>query len=148
MGFSPPTSAFLAEASRKASQNLPPSRLPPTPNEIFNELLGLPKKPISTPYKPQLISLPPPKIAPTPTSESLDIIDILSGTKPKPAVQSVTSLPAPSAVSVISVKVNPQDRARAKMYLGRVKEYIEAEPEKLFVSWSEGVRKSAPAELF
>ena len=150
MGFSPPISAFLDEASRKASQNLPPSKLPPTPNEIFNELLGLPKKPVSTPYKPQLISLPPPSTTSTPASNKLDIIDILSGTKPKPAVRRVASVPAPTAVNVISVKVNPQDGARAKVYLGRVKDYIESEPEKLFVSWGEGVRKSATAseELF
>ncbi|KAF8422426.1 hypothetical protein EV426DRAFT_168823 [Tirmania nivea] len=150
MGFSPPISAFLAEASRRASQNLPPSKLPSTPNEIFKELLGLPKKPASASYKPQLISLPPPPTASTPTSNRLDIIDILSGTKPKPVVRKVTSVPAPAAVNVISVNVNPQDEVRAKVFLGRVKEYIEVEPEKLFASWSEGVRKSATAsaELF
>lgn len=150
MGFSPPITVFLDEASRKASQNLPPSKLPATPTEIFNELLGLPKKPISAPYKPQLISLPPPSAASTPASSKLDIIDILSGTRPKPAVRKATSVPTPAAVNLISVKINPQDGARAKVYLGRVKEYIEAEPEKLFASWGEGVRKSATAssELF
>ncbi|KAF8433419.1 pyruvate dehydrogenase protein x component [Terfezia claveryi] len=150
MGFSPPISAFLAEASRKASQNLPPSKLPATPNEILNELLGLPRKPVLAPYKPQLIALPTPSTTFTPASNKLDIIDILSGTKPKPVVRKVASVPAPAAVNVISVKVNPQDGARAKVFLDRVKEYIEADPGKLFASWGEGVKKSATAsaELF
>lgn len=145
-GFSPPTTIFLAEASRKASQNLPPSKLPPTPDEIFNDLLGLPKKPTSKPYKPELTSTP---VLPTvASSKSLDIIDILSGFKQKPVVHNLSSSPTPTQLNRISVTVNTADEVRGKLFLDRVKGYLEAEPEKLFVSWGEGARTPMVPELF
>lgn len=148
MGFLPPVSAFLGEASRKASQNLPPSKIPPTSSELFNELLGLPKKVVPKTYIPQLTSLPPPPAFPSFASKKFDIIDILSSARPKRPVQKVLSTSIPTTVNIISVKVKKEDEKRGKVFLDRVKKYIEAEPEKLFASWSEGVKKSASAELF
>lgn len=145
LGFSPPISAFLTEASRKANQNLPPSKLPPTSAEIFNDLVGLPRKVVSKAYQPQITSLLPPT---TPTPKNVDIIDILSGRKPRPTVRRVASAEIPTPLNVISIKVKKEDETRGRVFLDRVKEYIEQEPEILFASWGEGVRKHASADLF
>ena len=149
MGFSPPLSTFLTEASLKANQKLPPSKLPPSPTEIFNELLGLPKKPVTAPYKPQLTALPsPPSRA---SAKKVDLIDFLSGAKPKAVVHKVTTASSRATINVISVTVRKEDEARGRVFLERVKCYLESEPDKLFVAWSDGVRSassSAGADLF
>ena len=109
-------------------------------------MLGLPKKPASEPYKPQLTSTL--VLQTAASSKSLDIIDILSGSYQKPAVQNFPSPQTPTQLNRISIAVNKADQARGKVFLDRVKAYLEAEPEKLFISWGEGVRNSTAPELF
>ncbi|KAF8477168.1 mitochondrial pyruvate dehydrogenase protein x component-like protein [Kalaharituber pfeilii] len=151
VGFYPPVSTFLTEASKKANRDLPPSKLPPTASELFDELLDLPRRSPSASYNAQLVSLPPPTtFLGVPTSKKLDIIDILAGPKRGPIVRKVPTVPveSPQGSKVISIRVRKEDEVRGRVFLERVKQYLEAEPDRLFVSWGEAVRKSASAGLF
>ncbi|KAI5810098.1 hypothetical protein DFH27DRAFT_509044 [Peziza echinospora] len=136
LGFNPPVSAFFAEASRLASKDLPKSKLPPTADQIFDELVGAPAKvSAKVAYEVKLetapISKPPPR-----STEDIDIIDFLSGSKlkassPKPAQPSAD---APATQTFATVKVRAEDKARGDAFLSRVAEYVRDDPQSLVYS--------------
>lgn len=108
-------------------------------------MLGIPQKPAPKPYKPQLT--PTSVLSTTTSPKGLDIIDILSDSNQKPPVCNSSPPSTPSQLNRISVTVNKADEARGMVFLDRVKAYLEAEPEKLFVSRSEGVKNSKVSEI-
>ncbi|KAI5845139.1 hypothetical protein DFP73DRAFT_573149 [Morchella snyderi] len=135
LGVHLPLSSFITKATEKANQNLPPSPLPPTAAELFDEILGLPSS--GTPktsrgtFTPQITALPSATFIGSTPSAELDIIDILAGaTAPTPTKK---ALPPHSGIAatepnVLSLVVPSIEEVRAKVFLEKVKGYLEKDP--------------------
>lgn len=130
-----PLSTFIARASSRAGTALP---APPTPDQIFDELVGLP--PTSTgvarAWLPIVEAKHPPAAAPAAvTVHEADIIDVLAGNVPMPAAGPVVGGNgvgvAARGPNVMRLRVPAEEEARARVFLGRVKGLLEKEPAQL-----------------
>ncbi|KAK4995712.1 pyridoxine biosynthesis protein [Elasticomyces elasticus] len=141
LGIFMPLSTFIARASELANEALPLSRTRTlSSDELFNSILGLDQLSPRTSrgaFVPQVTGLPPVNMAkatPKPkTAKKSDIIDMLTA---KPAApnrkQTMPRLPGISAErNVFSVTAHKGDEKRAKVFLGRMKGFLEAEPGRL-----------------
>jgi len=146
LGITIPLATFLARATDFANDDLPLSKSTLRSTDVlFDEILGL--RDASNPVKsrgnfiPQINPVAE-DAAPAPMKAHLnetDIIDILSGkvspNKPgrSPKIESLSDMPTSEdiAVNVFSLKVPVGDKLRGKVFLERLKTFLQDEPEKL-----------------
>lgn len=147
LGTHIPLATFIARAIDIANDNLPRSPLEkPSQDELFNQILGLDKvKTTSTgAFMPQIAALPvptrvaSPRTSPSTRTTKADIIDILSGNKSnqKKLTGTVATVPFDDGVgssNIFSVTVEKGDEKRGKLFLERIKAYLEAEPGRLIL---------------
>lgn len=154
LGVSIPLSTYLARAVDMANDDLPqPKGATPSPNDLFNAILGLDSLPSTSRggYIPQINALPSgaasvAKNATAPTSRAAkakagtkapDIIDILSGRAAVPLARNTASetkvgiAATAEAMNVFSVTVPIGEEKRAKIFLERVKTVLQIEPGRL-----------------
>lgn len=141
LGLKLPLSTFIARASEIANENLPKVRAAaPSSDELFDAVLGLShvKRTTRGHYSPQITALPPSGSADALAAQSTnrrreaDVMDLLTGAKPKrapmPARRSPSAPGVGGAENVFSVNVLKGEETRARTYLERVKTVLEAEP--------------------
>ncbi|KAI9771832.1 MAG: pyridoxine biosynthesis protein [Geoglossum simile] len=147
LGIFMPLSTFVARATDIANDDLPLSRnAKPTQDDLFNQLLGLDNLVPSTgrgSFSPQINALPTPSTAASkpkagPAKTSGDIIDILTNNAVRKAPVSCSGDPvvahsASAAANVISVAVPAGDERRGRLFLSRVRAYLESEPGRLIL---------------
>lgn len=148
LGVTMPLSTFIARATEVANDELPRSaNYKPSADELFNQVLGLDKVDTKTSrgaFMPQITALPPtqsPFRAPSGPPKKPDIIDILTGSRPR-APSSRMGLPPPgimagsepgAATNVFSVSVTKGEEKRARIFLERVKTILQVEPGRLVI---------------
>ncbi|KAK6355263.1 pyridoxine biosynthesis protein [Orbilia brochopaga] len=118
-----PVADAIARAVDFANAGLPPSKIPPSPAELFDEVIGLPVSPRRQPrytvtsaeYKP---APPPPSAA--------ELFDEVLGFK-----ATRVGAAAPSGLREFKVRVPAVDRDRAEFFLAKVKFSLEGEVEKV-----------------
>ncbi|KAK6351551.1 pyridoxine biosynthesis protein [Orbilia javanica] len=118
-----PLEATIAQAVELANSTLPPSKIPATPAELFDEILGLPSSRREPKYSVKAAEYKPPAPAKA-TPVVADLFDEIIGVaKPK----AVVSKPAgtPSELQEFKVKVPAIDRDRAEFFLAKVKYSLE-----------------------
>jgi hypothetical protein len=147
-GTSIPLSTLIARAVDMANDMLPLSpNATPTQDDLFHQILGLDSlvpttsrgsftPQINTLPAPSAVASPRPKVGPTATSD--DITDVLTSTaiRRTPVFGSRTRAARPStgaAVGTISITVPAGDERRGRLFLGRVKTYLESEPGRLIL---------------
>ncbi|KAF3097484.1 pyridoxine biosynthesis protein [Orbilia oligospora] len=114
-----PVETTIAKAVELANSGLPPSKIPATPGELFDEILGLPSIKREPKY-----SVKTSEFKPVPqTPVVADLFDEIIGiSKPR----SVSSSPSPSpGLQEFKVKVPAIDRDRAEFFLAKVKFSLE-----------------------
>jgi hypothetical protein len=157
LGASIPLSTFLARAVDLANDDLPkPQGAKPSPNDLFNAVLGLDSIPTTSrgTYIPQITALPRPTQPFTSASlsarirstrKSPDIIDILTGNASSARSGKITNKPPariiPSAtksttttagaINTFSLTVPITEQKRARTFLERVKTALQVEPGRL-----------------
>ncbi|KAH0542570.1 hypothetical protein FGG08_003075 [Glutinoglossum americanum] len=149
LGICMPLSTFIARATDIANDDLPlPCNAKPSQDDLFNQILGLDalmSKTARGSFTLQVTALPTLStgLAPKPskgttTTGSGDIIDILTGSvsRKTTAARSMDHVIVPSSAhaattNVISVMVPAGDERRGRLFLGRVKAYLESEPGRL-----------------
>lgn len=154
LGVSMPLATFLARAVDIANDDLPvPKGAQPTPDELFNAVLGLNNtSSMSTGtsrglYVPEISALPLPVSAtkgiarPRTMGKQPDILDILSGratssTGSTKAYSSRTVTGSDAALSggatnIFSITVPAGEERRARVFLERMKTVLQAEPGRL-----------------
>ena len=153
LGVSMPLSTFLARAVDIANDDLPkPKGAKPSPNDLFNAVLGLDSIPKTSRggYIPQITALPSPSApftsGPAPKrskrkgEKTSDIIDILTGKASgqssrkagsKADMVGITASASTGAMNVFSVTVPTGEEKRARTFLERVKTVLQVEPGRL-----------------
>ncbi|KAI9777383.1 MAG: pyridoxine biosynthesis protein [Geoglossum umbratile] len=143
-----PLSNLIARAADMANDKLPLSpNAKPTQDDLFNQILGLDglapttgrgrfTPQTNTPPPPSTVASPRPKVGPTAASD--DITDILTSTTicRTPISASSTRAKRPStnaAMNTISITVPAGDERRGRLFLGRVKTYLESDPGRLIL---------------
>ncbi|KAF3937225.1 hypothetical protein ABW19_dt0207382 [Dactylella cylindrospora] len=117
---------YIAAAIKSAHNNLPPSKIPPSTSQLFDEILGLPVKAKQPTYAVGISEIPPASSRVSAT----DIFDEIIGiAKPK---LSVSSKASKSTVKTFKVKVPAVDQARAQAFLKRVKYLLEEDSDSLW----------------
>ncbi|KAF1913924.1 hypothetical protein BDU57DRAFT_541295 [Ampelomyces quisqualis] len=135
-----PLSTFIEEATELANEDLPMSKAgKPYADELFNAVLGLDKigKTLSRGnFVPQVTALPAATVSSTrtPIFRKPDVLDILSAKKSpthgsKPARGGAEGVFGP--LHVFSVNVPKGDEKRGRIFLERVKSFLEVEPGRL-----------------
>lgn len=112
-----PLEASIARAVEFANSALPPSKIPATPAELFDEILGLPSSRREPKYSVRASEYKPVPAAPVVADLFDEIIRI---TKPKSTIGQ-----DPSALREFKVKVPAIDRDRAEFFLAKVKHSLE-----------------------
>ena len=139
LGIDVPLETFISRATDVSNYDLPRPDSTSTPDELFNQVLGLEKAQsrVSTGgFKPQMISLAPFSMPSVPTTSraQYDIIDELAG-NPAKKQQTLTSRPSTSgrstSVNVFSVVVPKAEEKRGKVFLERLKTTLQVEPGRL-----------------
>ncbi|KAL9101597.1 MAG: hypothetical protein Q9163_003158 [Psora crenata] len=150
LGVTLPIATFIARATELANDELPRSAtFKPTADELFNDVLGLTKlagsKTSRGSYIPQVTALPMssptvPSFEPN-LSRQQDIYDILIGVKPSavaqkgvyasPATGIMAGLKVGEAQSVFKVSAAEGEEKRARVFLERVKTFLQIEPGRL-----------------
>src|SRR5436305_480000 len=124
-----PLSTIIARATRIANSDLPVSKLPPTVDELFDDIVGLTTTPkISGPlYTAVTVTDPPP----TPqTTFAVDVLDILTGAIPATTPAKVPSYTTTSPkTQLVSIKVPRVDEQRGAAFLANMKTLLEEKPE-------------------
>lgn len=123
-----PLESFLTAAAGAANNLVEQPPLPPTVDELFNDILGLPNVPSSRPS-----SFSPPELEPRPLrggkKADVDIYDLLVGAPegqgPKGAVE-------PDGTNLLSLKVPAPDEERATEFLHMFRDLLQNNPEALF----------------
>jgi len=154
LGINVPLSTFISRATEAANENLPRSAATkPTSDELFDEILGIAPHPTSFEalvrnsshgnYIPDINEIPLPDFT---ESSSLyasqfeanaqeDIIDFLASNKRSKSTRSLSvpipSEPAPAAVNVFSLTVPAGEENRAKEFLDRIRDLLQANPGRL-----------------
>ncbi|KAF3166722.1 pyridoxine biosynthesis protein [Orbilia oligospora] len=115
-----PVETSIAKAVELANSGLPPSKIPATPGELFDEILGLP----SIRREPPKYSVKTSEFKPVPqTLVVADLFDEIIGiSKPKSLKQDSSSS---SGLQEFKVKVPAIDRDRAEFFLAKVKFSLE-----------------------
>ncbi|KAF3204978.1 pyridoxine biosynthesis protein [Orbilia oligospora] len=115
-----PVETSIAKAVELANSGLPPSKIPATPGELFDEILGLP----SIRREPPKYSVKTSEFKPVPqTPVVADLFDEIIGiSKPKSLKQDSSSS---SGLQEFKVKVPAIDRDRAEFFLAKVKFSLE-----------------------
>ncbi len=140
LGIFLPLSTFIARAAEVANDDLPRSKkAKPSADELFNQVLGLDKVRSTSRgnFTPQITALPAKPLSSTNSkpSQSADIIDVLTGKSPpktrslRPAVGIMAG--GSAATNIFSVSVPKDEERRARVFLDRVKNVLEAEPGRL-----------------
>ncbi|KAF3285481.1 pyridoxine biosynthesis protein [Orbilia oligospora] len=113
-----PVETTIAKAVELANSGLPPSKIPATPGELFDEILGLPSIRREPKY-----SVKTSEFKPVPqTPVVADLFDEIIGiSKPR----SVSSSSSSSGLQEFKVKVPAIDRDRAEFFLAKVKFSLE-----------------------
>ncbi|PGH18144.1 hypothetical protein AJ80_04531 [Polytolypa hystricis UAMH7299] len=146
LGVAVPLSTFLTRAADIANDDLPVSKksLSRSPDALFDEIIGAQKSPSSTlltsrgNFTPEISSpeeLSLPQQQPKTTQEP-DIIDILTGNaqtvraKAPPTQEELTtsSISEDIATNLFSVTVSPDDKARGKEFLERMRTLLQDQP--------------------
>lgn len=123
-----PLESFLTAAAGAANNLVEQPPLPPTVDELFNNILGLPNPPSSRPS-----SFEPPELEPRPSRRGkkadVDLYDLLVGAPegqgPKRAVE-------PDGANLLSLKVPAPDEERATEFLHTFRDLLQNNPEALF----------------
>ncbi|KAJ6260946.1 Pyruvate decarboxylase [Drechslerella dactyloides] len=120
-----PVADAIARAVAFANAGLPPSKIPPSPHDLFDEVLGLPsarKQPrytvTSAEYRPAAVAAPSPA----------ELFDEVIGAKSARARNAVV---APVGLREFKVQVPAVDRDRAEFFLAKVKFSLEGDVEKV-----------------
>jgi hypothetical protein len=139
-----PLSKFIANATAAANTALPPVKGPPTFDDLFDEILGIPKNqrkimftqgsftPLITPLPNMLGSVV--EVARSP----VDIYDVLTGDASDQAMSyTVSGSPKAGIVAggknLFTLNVSKAEEERARVFLDRVKGLLELTPEKLIL---------------
>lgn len=138
LGTHVPLSAFISKATAAANAALPPRALPPSADELFNDILGLPNAPRRTSAGTFAPSFSP--LHKSPALEvgksDVDIFDELLGGAATTVARKVAA-PAQGIVAggenVITLTVPPAEEQRARVFLGRLKNLLESTPGELVV---------------
>ncbi|KAM7189271.1 pyruvate dehydrogenase complex protein X component, mitochondrial [Rhypophila sp. PSN 637] len=141
LGIFLPLSTFISRASDLANDELPlPAGTQPTPDELFDQILGLDKvgsKASRGQYLPQIAAFEPASFAARkPAGRKSDIIDLLAAgpsrpvQKPKQAVIPGISASGPN---LLSLHVPKAEERRAKVFLERLKLVLERDPGRLVI---------------
>ncbi|TLS27905.1 hypothetical protein PpBr36_00513 [Pyricularia pennisetigena] len=137
-----PLATFIERAADIANEGLPAPTRNPSADDLFNDLLGLPRAGHGATrgrYFPMISSPAAPVAQPAFSSsrQQADIIDILSGTATtarKPAVQPSAEFNVTDAdVPLFSLNVPKTEEKRAKVFLERIKVVLENEPARLLL---------------
>lgn len=136
LGTTIPVATFLARAADLANDDLPRAKgEKASADELFDAVLGYADVPTTSrgTFFPFVNSSYEAEIAPVKT-ESLDIIDILSGKKPAKQsyaapVASATS--SAGAVNVFSVLADKGEERRAQIFLEKMNSLLQVEPGRL-----------------
>ena len=153
LGVTLPLSTFIARATELANDELPrPKDYKPTPDELFNQVLGLDKVSSTSSrggYIPQITALPsantplPSRPANRAATKEADIIDMLSGSSSSSnvGINGLKSTAPPTGImagatagaltNVFSVSVPKGEEKRARVFLERIKTILQVEPGKL-----------------
>lgn len=139
LGVHLPLSSFITKATAKANQNLPPLLLPLSASDLFDEILGLPPTSLKTTrgfFTLQVTALPSASFVNSVPPPELDIIDILADTAPitpvKKALPPIGGITA-AGLNTISLIVSTVEEERARVFLKRVKRYLEKDPGSLIL---------------
>ena len=138
LGIDVPLETFISRATDVSNYGLPRSNSISTPDELFNQVLGLEKahSRLSTgDFKPQMIPLVPfsmPSVPATPRAQ-YDIIDVLAGNpaKRQPMVPRPSTSARSTSINVFSVVVPKAEEKRGKVFLERLKTTLQVEPGRL-----------------
>ncbi|KAF3309075.1 pyridoxine biosynthesis protein [Orbilia oligospora] len=115
-----PVETTIAKAVELANSGLPPSKIPATPGELFDEILGLPSIRREPKY-----SVKTSEFKPVPqTPVVADLFDEIIGIS-KPRSTSSSSSSSSSGLQEFKVKVPAIDRDRAEFFLAKVKFSLE-----------------------
>ena len=147
LGVTLPLSTFLARVTDLANQDLPrPATAKATTDELFNDILGLNKISFRVPtggYSPQITALPAqPFREAVELRRPLDVYDILTdGASPKSTLKggsqpsgTMAGSEAGEAINnTISVSAEKGEEMRARVFLGRMKTFLQVEPGKLIL---------------
>jgi len=138
LGVRIPLSAFISKATAAANAALPPRNLPPSADELFNDIVGLPnapRRPSAGNFAPSFSPLH--KSAALEVGKSdVDILDeLLGGGAATTVVRKVAN---PEGIvaggeNVITLTVPPVEEERARAFLGRLKGLLERTPGELVV---------------
>lgn len=128
-----PISSFVSRAADVANNELPRATRAPTPDELFNAVLGIDTPDVGTrgSYAPRISAL---KGVPPPPPKKADIIDVLTGadkkrTQTQPTMSAVPGLS--TGTNIFSLEVPKEEEKRAAEFLDRVKLILENEPGRL-----------------
>ncbi|KAG0138649.1 hypothetical protein HOY82DRAFT_475914 [Tuber indicum] len=130
LGLHMPLSTFINKATTRANHSLPSMS---SASDILDELLNLPSTTSSRPakFQPKIsASSPPPPHSP---ARGVDILDMLTGAVPAttPAVKRTLGIVA-TGPNVISLTVKGvEEEERGKLFLEKVKGFLERDPGKL-----------------
>jgi hypothetical protein len=136
-----PLSTFIARATELANKDLPKSKTAkPSPDELFNAVLGLDrvagKQYSRGHFVPQVTGLPP-ATSQGPRASRFrkpDVLDILIAKKsPAPRAKPPGAADIVGPLNVFSVSVPKGDEKRGRVFLERVKGFMETEPGLLVV---------------
>lgn len=147
LGVTLPLSTFIARATDLANDDLPRSTATrPSADGLFNEILGLDKVSLKAPrgrYLPQITALPAkPFMEKAGPRRQPDVYDLLTGRFPTTAPIKGKKAPPPDSrgetkardsTNLFSVSAAKGDERRARVFLERVKTFLQVEPGKLIL---------------
>ena len=147
LGVTLPLSTFIARATDLANDDLPRSTVTrPSADGLFNEILGLDKVSLKAPrgrYLPQITALPAkPFMERAGPRRQPDVYDLLTGRFPTTASIKGKKAPPPDSrgetkardsTNLFSVSAAKGDEKRARVFLERVKTFLQVEPGKLIL---------------
>ncbi|KAK6361205.1 pyridoxine biosynthesis protein [Orbilia blumenaviensis] len=117
-----PLETSIARAVDAANAILPPSKIPPTADQLFDEILGLPSKPSPQPrYSVKTSDYTPPSASVVSTADLFDEIIGIAAVVPKKVER------GGEKVQQFTVKVPAIDRDRAEFFLAKVKHSLEGQ---------------------
>jgi hypothetical protein len=139
LGVHLPLSTFLSKATAAANAALPPKKLPPSADELFNDILGLPNAPRRASkgsFAPVISPLPSKGIASVEVGRSEpDIYDVLTSSASVRVEAKKVGGPREGIIAggenLLTLKVPSAEEERAKVFLGRVKGLLEQKPGEL-----------------
>jgi len=139
LGVHLPLSAFISRATAAANAALPPKKLPPSADELFNDILGLPNAPRKSSrgsFAPVISPLPSKGIASVEVGHpEPNIYDVLTGSASARVEAKKVGGPREGIIAggenLLTLKVPSAEEERAKVFLGRVKGLLEQKPGEL-----------------